>query len=447
MASVLAAGFGRADITPDVGVELCGFGWYIGRVSTGVLEPLYANAMVWEAGGQQGAIVSCDLIGISRELSRRIRETIAQSCGIPYDHILVCFTHTHSAPATMEMIGWGEPDEAYLRTLPTRIAEAARAAAGSMAATELAYGEVAVEGISYNRESHTKHRPGGETDRTLKAVKLLQNGNMAGFLVHYSCHPVVMCERTSLISGDFVGMSINAISASTGATGLFLQGALGDQNPVFCHEDQEQSLRNIRVLSDRFTAYVEAALAAAQPVAPDEVAVRREDIRLPLAVPDRSLIVRNRLMVGGMLKYDDTLPEPVRRRLRFEKNVLDRIEERFAQGAADELETEIQAIRFGDLLIVTHPSELFYAYHREIEARLRPFRTFVVGMANDAIGYVPTPDKYELSAGSYSYPAWFVPFMIGQFPFRTDVGERLTANVIRLGSSLAIGYMWLTAVM
>lgn len=437
MVNGLSAGFGRADITPEVGVELCGFGWYIGRASTGVLEPLYANAIVWEAGGQRGAIVSCDLIGISRELSRRVRGSIAQTCSIPYDHILVCCTHTHSAPATMELIGWGEPDEAYLQTLPDRIAEAARIAAGSMAATELAYGEVEVEGISYNRESHTKHQPGGETDRTLKAVKLLQNGRMAGFIVHYSCHPVVMSERTSLISGDFVGMSINALSARTGATGLFLQGALGDQNPVFCHEDQEKSLQNIRTLSDRFTTYIEAALAAAQPLEPDVVAVQREDIRLQLAVPDRSLIVRSMQMTGYMLKYDDTLPEPVRRRLRFEKNVLDRVEELFTQGAKEELETEIQAFRFGNLLFVTHPSEIFYAFHREIEARLQPFRTFIVGMANDAIGYVPTADKYEVNAGAYSYPAWFVPFMIGQFPFRADVGERLTASLVRLGSALA----------
>ncbi|WP_167859049.1 neutral/alkaline non-lysosomal ceramidase N-terminal domain-containing protein [Paenibacillus cymbidii] len=436
MVNTLSAGFGRADISPDVGVELSGFGWYIGRASTGVLEPLYANAIVWEAGAERGAIVSCDLIGIGRELSQRTREIIAQSCGIPYDHILVCCTHTHSGPATMELIGWGEADEAYLRTLPERIAESARIAAGSMAATELAYGEVAVEGISYNRETHTKDRPGGETDRTLKAVKLLQNGRMAGFIVHYSCHPVVMCERTSLISGDFVGMAINALSARTGATGLFLQGALGDQNPVFCHDDQEKSLQNIRVLSDRFTTYIEAALAAAQPTRLDVIAVQREDIRLQLAVPDRSLIVRHLQMIGYMQKYDDSLPEPVRRRLHFEKNVLERVEELFAQGAKDELETEIQAIRFGNLLFVTHPSEIFYAFHREIEARLRPFRTFIVGMANDAIGYVPTADKYELNDGAYSYPAWFVPFMIGQFPFRSDVGKRLTENLVRLGTAL-----------
>ena len=39
------AGFGKVEITPRVGVELCGFGPYLNRHSTRVVEPLYARAM------------------------------------------------------------------------------------------------------------------------------------------------------------------------------------------------------------------------------------------------------------------------------------------------------------------------------------------------------------------------------------------------------------------
>jgi hypothetical protein len=41
------------------------------------------------------------------------------------------------------------------------------------------------------------------------------------------------------------------------------------------------------------------------------------------------------------------------------------------------------------------------------------------------VGYIPTPDRYDVADRRYSYPAHWVPYMLGEFPFRPDAGHIL----------------------
>jgi len=432
----IRAGFGSSDITPPVGVELCGFGWYIGRKSTAVLEPIFAHAFAWQTGDRKGVIVSCDLLGVSKEITEQVRRLIETECRIPFDHILICATHSHSGPTTVELIGWGEKEPSYLAGLPERIAQAAIAAYSNMAEATFAYGEARVEGIAYNRESHSKENPGGLSDETLKVLKVTHGGQMAGFLSHYSCHPVVFCADTSLISGDFTGMAMNKLRSRYGVTGMFLQGSLGDQNSIYNFDDQEQSVKNAYELSAKLAGFVEEALESAQPIDIDTIEMKRIDIQLPLVVLNRSMILRNLQMADHLYEEFDALPEKTQRRIRFERDVCKAVWEKYDVPQPDALQTELQAIRLGNILLIAHPTELFYKYHTEIESRLAPYKTFVVGQANDSIGYIPTPDRYELSQGFYSYPAWSTSFMYGQFPFGEQVGDVIARQMIELGQSL-----------
>ena len=152
MTKSLMVGFGTSDITPPVGVELSGFGWYLERRSTGIIEPLLARAMLWQTDEIKGAVISCDLIGVTKELVKDVRARVSVECLIPVNNIIVCATHTHSGSAVVNVIGWGERDFGYLDTLPGRIASAAKSAVSQIAAAELEYGETEVNGISYNRD-------------------------------------------------------------------------------------------------------------------------------------------------------------------------------------------------------------------------------------------------------------------------------------------------------
>ncbi|GGD50992.1 neutral/alkaline non-lysosomal ceramidase N-terminal domain-containing protein [Paenibacillus nasutitermitis] len=433
----LLAGFGRSDITPGLGVELCGYGFKLGRKATEVLDPLYANAMVWQDGDRKGAILSCDLISMSNERSIEVRSLIAAQCDIPFDHIMLCCTHTHSGPATTNVIGLGEKDASYLNALPAKIADAARKASNSLLPVELGYGEGLAEGIAYNRETHSKSEPGGMTDEVLKVLKVSHQGKMIGFLAHYSCHPVTLNHHGTLISGDFVGRAINKLSERHGVQGLFLQGSLGDLNPVYCHDELQASIGQVDILSNKLSAIIETALNAASPLTEGGIAVKRIEIELPQVVAsDRAMIRRNLDFIYRLQGSFEEMPEQAQKQILFEREVWESFWNEYDVKSRGYMKTEAQVIQFGELLMLAHSAELFYSFHRKIVNQLSPFKVFVINQANGSIGYVPTADKYDISNKEYSYPACFSPFMHGEFPYVPNVGDLLVQELVGLGQQI-----------
>ncbi len=101
-AGALRIGWASADITPDQSVVLTGFS--SARVSTGVLDPITATALLLESGEEGDAaervvLVSVDLISISDELQDQVREQVAQQTPEIEPHrIVLNATHTHAAP-------------------------------------------------------------------------------------------------------------------------------------------------------------------------------------------------------------------------------------------------------------------------------------------------------------------------------------------------------------
>jgi hypothetical protein len=59
------------------------------------------------------------------------------------------------------------------------------------------------------------------------------------------------------------------------------------------------------------------------------------------------------------------------------------------------LETELQVITIGDLALVGLPGEVFVEFGLEIKNKSPYKRTFIIGLANDYIGYVPTVNAFK----------------------------------------------------
>ncbi|MCF7855786.1 MAG: neutral/alkaline non-lysosomal ceramidase N-terminal domain-containing protein, partial [Candidatus Pacebacteria bacterium] len=101
-------GFAKTDITPRVGVELCGFGPFLNRHSTGIRDRLWARAMAVHVGDKQAVVIACDLVGVTKQTTGRVRDLLAVSHALAPQDIMVCCSHTHSGPAPGCYIGWGE---------------------------------------------------------------------------------------------------------------------------------------------------------------------------------------------------------------------------------------------------------------------------------------------------------------------------------------------------
>src|SRR5215813_3629817 len=84
-APVFKAGAARRDVTPREPAPMWGYGDRHDALSVGALDPLYAEALVIQAGDRKLAIVGLDLGRSPAEASlQRIRQRIKSEAGIEY---------------------------------------------------------------------------------------------------------------------------------------------------------------------------------------------------------------------------------------------------------------------------------------------------------------------------------------------------------------------------
>ena len=92
-------GFSEMDITPYFNVETIGFNRK-DNLSRGVLHKLFAQISIWISNEEKCCLLAIDHIGFSRKESNILRGEIASKLRITHDKVMLCFSHTHSAPNT-----------------------------------------------------------------------------------------------------------------------------------------------------------------------------------------------------------------------------------------------------------------------------------------------------------------------------------------------------------
>ncbi len=443
----MRVGFGRSDITPRVGVELSGFGPFLCRHSIAVRDRLWARAMALELAGTRAVLVSCDLIGTSLAITRRVREIVSKATGLPGDAIMVACTHTHSGPNTGGYIGSGVPDEPYLATLPGRIARACTDAVGAVQEATLAHAEVPCEGVALNREYDVDAPPLDEvlqdawrparpelTDTTCHVVKAEADGRLLGFFSYFGCHPVVCCATTRSIHGDYAGVATNMLERrNPGSVGLFLQGAEGDVNTCVVHKPEQDSLLALDVVAARYANAVAAGLRQAEPLAADALAFARREVvfrRKPWGVDKlrRMLAEREeRLSAAGSTDAQGDV-----RRDTVEAIALRRLIAAAERGESLQPPIEVQGVRIGPLALLGSPFETFQAIKNEVCAGARAPIPLVMSAVNDAVGYAP--DREAAARGGYA--ADVVPFCCGALPF-ANAHEELVQALLDIDAALS----------
>ena len=94
------AGWAQAAITPPLGLPMGGRGPLF-TPGAAVLDPLIAQVLVLEDGkGGRALWASMDMIGLSHNATSLFRFELAAMTGIPYEAIVLNFSHTHSGPMT-----------------------------------------------------------------------------------------------------------------------------------------------------------------------------------------------------------------------------------------------------------------------------------------------------------------------------------------------------------
>jgi neutral ceramidase len=242
----MEAGFATRCITPLLGKEVPGL--FEKRYAQGVHDDLFVRAAVVDDGKTCIAMVQCDTIKISAEMTARARKTAEALCGIPGKNCFLSATHTHSGgPVFGSFIS--EADTEYQDFLADQaahaIAEAHRVRRPVLAGT----GACLAEGLAFNRRfvmkdgSQLTHpgkmnpdivAPAGPADPTVTVVgfRAAESSEPIGAIVNFACHATHM--NGVLYSADYPKYIVDTLQAVYGKDFgvVFLNGACGDVTQV-----------------------------------------------------------------------------------------------------------------------------------------------------------------------------------------------------------------------
>ena len=437
----MKAGFSEVDITPRVGVGLCGFGPYLHRMSIGVRDPLKARAAAFEQGGLKVVIVSCDLVGVTCEITERARSMVSSKAGVPAESIMVHCTHTHSGPATLASSGWGDADAPYIEILPGRIAKACVQALEQLHEVDVFHAESPCEGVALNREYDKDAPPLAEclredwrpakpelTDTKCQVIKFAdkQGGKMSGFMAYFGCHPVVCCQTTRYIHGDFAGVAMNMLERENpGSIGLFLQGALGDVNTCVVHKPEKEAMLALDIIAARFANSVRSGLQSAKKIKTDPLKcvseIRNFTLKdIPLGKIKETIAEKEAIVYAdgasdenGAVRMATVYLIPLRAlaaKMERGEKVL-------------ELPAEIQGVKIGPVSLLASPFEVMQAIKNDVVRAAKSEITLVVGPSNGELGYAP--DRTSAAKGGYA--ADVVPMILGRLPYRNMHDELVAA--------------------
>jgi hypothetical protein len=444
MQNLFQIGTGRRVITPPPGVELAGLGYYLNRTWERVRDDLTATALVVGDGQRCLALVAVDLMYNDAALTRHVRELAAAQTDIRPEAICVNFSHSHSAPTAGLILGAGERNNNYLEFTAQQTAAAIVEAWRKREPARLSVGRGKLAGMTFNRT-----RDNGPVD---SRVSVLRADSAAGrplaVAVNFHSHCTAHMETDlRAVSRDWPGEVVDQIEAALpGATALYLQGTCGDVN--FRREFNGTGRRFEP--AQAITRVALEALSGARPVEAPGISAVSQTVMLPTRRWTREEVMRDREEGLHRLKTGDTtgwldgvarvcVGQPERLPSRYGGSVERAVAAvaRFAVEWTDNtlpdldtrpevLETEVQALRIGDVWIAANASELFTTLGLEVRRRWAREDLFMLSYSNGSIGYLP--DAPEIERGGYA--AIQSPKFTGQFPFTNDSGLAMVEGLI-----------------
>ena len=428
---MLEAGEGIADITPPPGVELAGFHKPVGqeRVVTGVRQRTSARSLMLKTERDKVAIVVLDVLGFAQDFAKRLQKRIAHETGVPEKHVRISATHTHSAPSLMPLLQWGAVSNSYNDLVEKRAIEAAVSAEKDLAQADMYIGKQRVEGASFNRTAKMWKidkeftKDSGDSERwldTMLHALYFQREAPRRSLVWYqfSAHPV--CYADGLAGPDWPGLVASKMEARDNLIPAYLQGHCGDVNPGASGRGDAEKV------SEAVYAALHHAVGHSEHVPFERIQLtsKTHEIDFNMELFKRELeqyrkdpaaCAKGEWVDAGFAKAW------------------------FEQASKWNLRTKtysapISAMRFGDLAIVFHPSELYSVYGLTVR-RDSPFEdTIAVGYADDMVGYIPDPIAFQKE----EYAAIVVPKLIGFPPFKPDTGRKLAGALLELLKSISL---------
>ena len=240
-----------------------------------------------------------------------------------------------------------------------RTAEAIIEANKTMKPVRIGFGAGEAKGISRFRSTWP---PNGPVDPEVGVIRVdsAATGKPLAVLINFAAHPTVLGAENMTFSADFVGYARNAVEKMSGgeAMAIFANGAQGTIAPhAFQGDDAWQRAQNVGTI-----------LAA-------------EAFKIMLMIKLQDSVVIKLVRTPLTLKIVPTSVFPP------------------AMSYPPSYESEINAISFDNrIAFVAIPGELGSILNFQVKERGKMLgfeKTFLLGLTNDALGYIISEDEYR----------------------------------------------------
>lgn len=428
MANSLKAGAGTSIITPLLGTSLAGH--FQDRKSVDIHDELTAKAVVIESGDMRLALVVCDLICAPREYLDQAKALINERCQIPPENVMIGCTHTHTGPATTGLLGAPQV-EGYWDFAVPKIADSVQIALRRLREAELGFGSSSEPRCVFNRRYRMKNgtvqmnpgrlnpdivEPVGPTDPEVGVLCLreAETHHIIAVLANYALHYVGGGDSLS-VSADYFGQFGRIIQSMLGQefAGIMANGCCGDVNNTNVHEkpSPQKPYEQMEQVAAIIAAEAVKTISRMSFTRQCTLAIANDFLKATVRHPSPEQLAEDRR------RLDDNDFENERERVYAQERLL-------VAEEAEEISVQVQAMRIGDLALVAWPGEMFCQLGLDLKAHSPAATTFVVELANDYIGYVPTRAGFEQGG----YEIW----LARSAKVASGTGEAMVESTLRL---------------
>jgi neutral ceramidase len=412
----IEASAAEIDITPPVGMRMAGY--FDERFATGVHDPLKAKALVLRQGNQEIAMVFCDLVGISLNVTTNARAQASQKTGIPISNIMICATHSHTGPlfddvrahyfheAAVAKFGKDPHEPVHYPTfLIEKLVTVINEAHSKLHAAQLEVGIATQENLTFNRRYWMKNgkvafnpgqlntnivRAAGPTDTDVGILFAREpdaKHPFAGLTVFAMHSDTVGGSEYSADYAYYLQQMLRS-AYSEDFISAFGAGTCGDLNHI--NVNKKEPIKGFDVAERLGTTLgVTVKSAHLTRITEPSFAVRSTTLQIPLQQPSPEELADARAKTDKIGDPDT----PFMAKVILVKNL-----DLMRRGPTCAM--EVQVVRLdADTAFVFLPCEIFVELGLAIK-HSSPFKkTIVISICNDRPSYVPTTKAF--TEGSY----------------------------------------------
>lgn len=450
--SAMLCGTAEKTIPARLGVRLQG---HIARTEAADRErdPLKVRCCWFASSRTQVLMLSADVLEFSAGWAEAFCRSASKNYGIPANNIFLMATHTHTAPAVIDL-GTMRGDKIFLDSLAATMRDTIEAARKDMRSAAGLAGIGAAEGVGINRRyrdpstGKVSMRPNfaGDKDEEILALFLFDAaGRPRAILANMALHPTTLNVSLHEISADYPGRAAARLRKLFGADVVVLpvQGACGDVRPMvlsgdgteFAEGTWQDADRIGNKIADSVAAIFAEAAAQAKWIDGSQLSIASEVVQLPFArLPSYSGLIRLKKELESEIAQRKNAAEhskgegfaaghenpllTAQAYLAWAENLLESaFDARHDYIGPESLPARFSLCSLGpSFAFFSLPGEAFCRIGKNLKKMAAPSLMFICGYCGGSLGYIPTAEAfaeggYEVEAAFrfYGFPAPLAP--------------------------------------